>query len=378
MNSATAEVPTRDPDEGHGAGAASSRPRLAWFRPTSADWVFLVLVIVQTARQNMLDDPGLGWHLRNVDAMRQEGVWLTHDPFSRSPDGAPRTWLTNQWLGEWPRWLGERWAGPEGIAAVAALLLAFTLRCLFGMLLRDGLPWPVAVCWTALAALGTSCSWVARPNLFTMLFVLVTARVLEQSHTGNLSPGRTLWLLPLFAAWANIHGGFVAGFLMLGAALGIEAALAVFALEQATRRGARRRAVHVGLLTGGAFLATLLNPYGLSLYHWVFHLLGDPFFMDLHQKWRSPDRQTGQTRQAGTLEQPRPSQGQPSKELNITSIIGPNRWLACRFARTPRFLPLHGLRPIRVLMFNSYGQDGYSASPFPQECCRTKSQGQLP
>jgi hypothetical protein len=43
------------------------------------------------------------------------------------------------------------------------------------------------------------------------------------------------------------------------------------------------------LLLAGAFLATLLNPYGLSLYRWVFQLLGEPFFMDLHQEWKSPD-----------------------------------------------------------------------------------------
>ncbi len=67
MSSLLAEVPAR--------AAPTPRPSFAWYRPTSADVVFLVLslVMVQTARQNMLDDPGLGWHLRNVDAMRQQG-----------------------------------------------------------------------------------------------------------------------------------------------------------------------------------------------------------------------------------------------------------------------------------------------------------------
>ncbi len=285
---ATAALATEDQRE---RPPVDGLPAPSWFRPTGADLVFLVLalVIVQTARQTMLDDPGLGWHLRNVDAMRRQGGWLTQDPFSLSPDGQPRTWLTNQWLGELPLWLGERWAGPEGIAAVATLLLAFTLRCLYGMLLRDGLAWPVAVVWTALAALGTSCSWVARPNLFTMLFVLVTARVLEQYHAGKLSRGRTLWLWPLFAAWANIHGGFVAGLLMLAATIFLEAALAVAALETGVRGAARQRAAHLAFLGLGAFLATLVNPYGPRLYQWVSQLLGDPFFMDLHQEWRSPD-----------------------------------------------------------------------------------------
>jgi hypothetical protein len=286
---ATATAPASEQKRETTLVSGTSAPR--WFRPTGADLVFLVLavVIVQTARQTMLDDPGLGWHLRNVDAMREQGGWLTQDPFSLSPDGQPRTWLSNQWLGELPLWLGERWAGPEGIAAVATLILAFTLRCLYRMMLHDGLAWPVAVVWTALAALGTSCSWVARPNLFTMLFVLLTARVLEQYHAGKLSRGRTLWLCPLFAAWANIHGGFVAGLLMLAATLFIEAALAGLALAAEDRRAARERATHLAFLGIGAFLATLVNPYGPRLYHWVSQLLGDPFFMDLHQEWRSPD-----------------------------------------------------------------------------------------
>jgi hypothetical protein len=260
----------------------------------------LALVIIQAGRQTMLDDPGLGWHLRNIDAMRAEGGWLTIDPFSQPrpeqpPGGIP--WYSNQWLGELPLWLGERWAGLEGIAVVSALLLALMLRCLYRMLLRDGLPWPLAVFWTALAGLGTACSWVARPNLFTLFFMLLTARVCEQFHLGKCSRKATLWLLPLFAVWANVHGGFVAGFTVLGATLAVEVALSFFALERGERRAARDRAGQMGLLLGGAFLATLCNPYGLSLYSWLFQLLGDPYFMGLHHEWKSPDfHQTGSFR----------------------------------------------------------------------------------
>jgi hypothetical protein len=267
----------------------SARP--AWYRPGSADLVFLGLavLILQAARGGMLDDPGLGWHLRNIDAMRARGGWLTEDPFTEPRDGPPRRWLSNQWLGEVPLWLGERWAGLEGIAAVSALVLAFMLRCLYRMLLRDGLPWPLAVFWTALAAVGTSCSWAARPNLFTMLFVLLTARACVQFHQGGLSWRATLWLWPLFTVWANVHGGFVAGFTLLGGTLLIETGLALLATDPEQRQAARGRSRHLALLLGGAFLATLLNPYGFSLYRWVFQLLGDPYFMNLHQEWQSPD-----------------------------------------------------------------------------------------
>ena len=259
-----------------------------WFHLGSADLVFaaLALVIFNGARSTMLDDPGLGWHLRNIDAMAAQGGRLTHDPFSGPRHGQP--WLANQWLGELPLWLGERWAGLEGIAAVTALSLAFLLRCLFRMLLRDGLPWPVAVFWTALAALGTSFSWVARPNIFTLLFVLITARTCVLFHEGRMSRAATLWLLPLFAVWANCHGGFVAGLLMLGVALAIEAGLAL-AGPVVDRQQARGRALHLGVLLAGAVAATLLNPYGVRLYPWVLRLLGDTYFMNLNDEWRSPD-----------------------------------------------------------------------------------------
>jgi hypothetical protein len=271
-------------------GPSSPEPR-RWHRLGVADLVFLftALVVLRGARHTMLDDPGLGWHLRNIDAMRAAGGWLYEDPFTEPGEGPPRPWRTNQWLGELPLWLGWRLAGLEGIAAVNALAIALMARCLYRMLLADGLPWPVAVLWTALAALGTSCSWSARPNVFTVLFVLLTARACEQFHQGRLSRRGTLWLLPLFAAWANVHGGFVAGLVLLAATLLIEAALSVLALTAGARAAARGKAAHLALLLGGAFLATLVNPYGPSLYGWVFQLLGEPYFMGLHQEWRSPD-----------------------------------------------------------------------------------------
>jgi hypothetical protein len=268
---------------------SESTPRRPWYQPSGADLVFLVaaVFIIQTARQTMCDDPGLGWHLRNIDAMRAEGGWLRTDSFSGPRGGQP--YYSSQWLGELALWLGERWGGVEGIAAVATLLLAFLLRTMYGLLLRDGLPWPAAVFWTCLTAVGTSCSWAARPTLFTTFFVMLTARVCVLFHEGRLSRRATLWLLPLFCIWANTHGGFVAGFTLLAATSVIEAALAVFGTTQEGRQEARRRAAQMGLLLGGAFLATLVNPYGISLYSWIFQLLGEPYFMDLHQEWKSPD-----------------------------------------------------------------------------------------
>jgi hypothetical protein len=263
-------------------------PRRAWFALSGADLAFLVLalVIFQAARGRMLSDPGLGWHLRNIDAMFAKGGWLTEDPFSGPRGGQP--WWTNQWLGELPLWLGNRWAGLEGIAAVATLVLAFTFRCLYRMLERDGLPWAAAALWTALAAAAISGSWVARPNLFTLLFVLLTARACEAFHADRITARSLLWLPPLFTVWANTHGGFVAGLILLAAACCIECTLNVAAPTKEQRLAARQKGAVFGALLAGSVLATLVNPYGLSLYSRVLQLLGDPYFMDLHSEWKSP------------------------------------------------------------------------------------------
>ncbi len=262
--------------------------RRRWFQPTSADLAFavLALVIFQSARGRMLSDPGLGWHLRNIDAMIAKRGWLTEDPFSGPRGGRP--WLTNQWLGELPLWLGERWAGLEGIAAMATLVLALTFRCLYRMLQCDGLPWPAAALWTALAAGGTSCAWVARPNLFTLLFTLLTFRACESFHTGRGGARQLAWLFPLFVVWANVHGGFVAGLLVVAACCGIEMLLAVCASGSAERSEARRKAGVFGAVAAGCIIATFVNPYGPALYRWVFQLLGDRYFMDLHVEWKPP------------------------------------------------------------------------------------------
>lgn len=258
------------------------------WRPCGADVAFVVLtlVIFQASRGRMLSDPGLGWHLRNIDAMIAEGGWLTHDPFSGPRGGQP--WLSNQWLGELPLWLGARWAGLEGIAAVATLVLALTFRCLYRMLEADGLPWPVASLWTAWAALATSCSWVARPNLFTLLFVMLTARACESFHAGRLTSRSLLWLPPLFMVWANTHGGFVAGLVLLAATCAIECGIWCSATDGEASRAAWAKATSWGAILLSCILATFVNPYGPSLYAWVFQLLGNSYFMDLHSEWKSP------------------------------------------------------------------------------------------
>jgi hypothetical protein len=268
----------------------AAAPPCSW-RIGAADVMFLLvaLIAMRGAGQALLDDPGLGWHLRNIDAMRAHGWWLATDPFTEPDPSGPRTHLTNQWLGELPYWFGWRFAGMEGIAAVNAVIVGFMASLFYRYLRADGLPWPVAVLWTMLIAFGTACSWPARPNVFTILFVMMVARMCVLFHEGRVSWRGLAWLIPLFAIWANTHGGFMAGLITLGATTAVELGISVGAFDPQSRGGARSRGGILAAMTIGCFLATFINPYGPGLYRLVFQLLGDHYFMDLHTEWQSPD-----------------------------------------------------------------------------------------
>jgi hypothetical protein len=97
-----------------------------------------------------------------------------------------------------------------------------------------------------------------------------------------------LWLGPLFAIWANTHGGFLAGLAVLAIVLSVEALIAVGATAEADRAAASRRLRQLLAVTVGCGLATLLNPYGSDLYPWTLQLLGDSYFMNLNQEWKPP------------------------------------------------------------------------------------------
>ena len=118
---------------------------------------------------------------------------------------------------------------------------------------------------------------------------MIVAWICDRYHRGLCSRRQTLWLLPLFTLWVNLHGGFLAGLIVLGIALGVEMALALGIPHAKDRVAARGRAIHLALLLAGGVLATLANPYGWELYTWIGRLLSNETFMNLNTEWKSPD-----------------------------------------------------------------------------------------
>jgi hypothetical protein len=251
-------------------------------------FIFFTLSILQHASTGMIDDPGLGWHLRIADLMWERRSFLYHEQLCYPTEGRP--WVTQAWLGDIMLRLAYGWGGLNGLAILAALCVALTLRLLYTRMTNEGVNWILAAFWTLLAALGTLPAWTARPNLFTFPALVLVTGICERYHDGLISARRTLWLLLVFLLWPNLHGGFLAGIVVLGVTYLVECATTVTSPDAERRSAARRRLRWWTVLGVGLFAVTLLNPYGFGLYSWNLWMVTDPFIQaETTTEWLPPN-----------------------------------------------------------------------------------------
>lgn len=202
---------------------------------------------------NTLGDPDTYWHLATGNWMLENRAIPVRDAFSHSMPGAP--WVSHEWLSEVLIAIAYQAGGWAMVATLAAFAFATTLGLLTRFLLRELEP-AHALMFVALAVILTAFHLHARPHVLAMpLMVAWTAHLVRASEERKAP---SLWLLPLMALWANLHGGFTLGL-----------ALAVFFAGEAllgARRGAGWRqtagawAAFLALATASA----LLTPHGID------------------------------------------------------------------------------------------------------------------
>lgn len=226
-------------------------------------WSFAVLSLVFAAAANIVSltvaDPDLWGHvLFGMDLLRSGKIPAT-DPFSYTSAGHP--WINHELLSEIAFGAAYAHGGTVGLMllkmAIGLTIAMLAYRHLRGVglpNLRAGIVL-IAVLFTMRPALGT-----IRPQLFTLLFFLLTLLILDAAEKGR---ARRLWLLPpLFAVWINTHGGVLAGLAVLALWSGAHLSLS-FRKDGSPDDGPSRRTIAAVL--AASLLATLINPYGADL-----------------------------------------------------------------------------------------------------------------
>ncbi len=259
-------------------------PFLLRLLPSFTDLAFLMPIVFLFGRMGglrvLLGDCDTGWHIRTGEWIVANHRVPAGDIFSFSKTGAP--WFAWEWLSDvvfaWLNGLG----GLRAVVLFAILLLAFTFALLFRLLRSRSNPF-VAIAVTVLAAAGSSIHWLARPHLFTLVFLVLFYAALEQVRAGHTHVGPLPYLAILPVAtilWTNLHGGFFVGIVMIGAYGAGELFTLLFsgALSSAGARLAVRRKAGLYFLSAfGCLAASLINPYTWRLHAHMAMYLRDPF-----------------------------------------------------------------------------------------------------
>jgi len=149
--------------------------------------------------------------------------------------------------------------------------------------------------WASLAALAAAAvgmqNWNIRPQAISFPLFAVTLYLLERRAPGDTQSGtprqndRTLWWLPpLFALWANCHGGFAFGLTLVG----------IYFLEDMLDWLRRKRAFPVNLALTSFFsaAATFLTPLGLGMVEYLLGIFEHSLIQQLIVEWMPPTVRT--------------------------------------------------------------------------------------
>jgi len=203
----------------------------------------------------------LGWHLAAGDLIRDRGSIPFHDPWSFTSGG--RQWFNLSWL----------W---DAIASVIfqytnfSGLMLFTVACgtvlvgyLTSICISSGAS-AIAVCISVLSASLLYPAFATYPNIYLAASPNVSTMLFSVIFYGECLK-RTRWfLLPaIMVLWANLHGGFLLGLLIIGVFCGV----ALLRRDWANFR--------IYIFAGvGCFIAIFINPLGWHIYEGLATVLG--------------------------------------------------------------------------------------------------------
>jgi hypothetical protein len=216
--------------------------------------LLIVLCFVTLTRA----DPDLWGHVRFGEDIIDSTTIRLPDTYSFTSD---KLWINHEWLTEIIMASAYRTAGDAGLVLLKLTIIALSLACVWRIVIGDGAGLRPAAIVTTLALGGIlPRAQQVRPQLFSVLCFSVLVLLLRRAEKRPAA----LWLAPpLFAFWANVHGGWLVGCGTL--VLWCGARTWTIRTEGA---GYGRSLVILWSACTASLAATLINPYGPGL--WLF------------------------------------------------------------------------------------------------------------
>ena len=238
------------------------------------------MIVTLSLYISSVQDPDFWWHLRIGRWMVENGRLPSTDIFTFTvPD---HMWTDHEYLTEILMWLVYSATGAVGISIAFGLITWAGFWIMYRQVRRQ--PWVIVGVGLAIAAVAGSPIWGPRAQMITFFFTCLELYWLHGYLSGR---SRALNVFPLLMVlWANLHGGWVIGFVWLGVALVAEL------LGWAWDRSNPAHRAHVrflAIITVFSVVAVAATPHGFSLYPYPFQTQGSVAQQKLIVEWFSPD-----------------------------------------------------------------------------------------
>jgi len=258
--------------------------------PSMSDLVFVVLLFglsVGALGRLLLRDADTGWHIRNGQQMLLTHAVPRVDSFSATMAGHP--WYAWEWLYDLLIAAIHQALGLNGVVFYSAAVIAATFAIVLYLATERGSNLVVTLFLLVLALGASAIHLLARPHIVSWLLAVIWFQILDSAavRPSAATFRRLLWLPALMLLWVNLHGGFLFGFILLGAYL------AGVAIQYVSRPQARAQLTGILRRLGAAILlsglVSLINPYGYKLHIHIAHYVTDRYLMDAISEFRSPN-----------------------------------------------------------------------------------------
>ncbi len=233
-------------------------------------------------------DTDMYWHLRTGQYILETRSLPFTDPFSSTMLGQP--WIDVHWLAQVMLYLTFAAGGTAALALLVAALVVIAFVFIWkqfegGVFLRAFV--------LILAAVTAAVVWTPRSQMATFVLTAALSYILYLYKWKQID---RLWVVPLlFILWVNLHGGYIAGFMVLGAYLAGE-----LINNGLVRAGWASRSAHaefidwrrwrklliITLISGAALL---INPYTIDALLLPFKTVNIGALQNFIEEWAAPD-----------------------------------------------------------------------------------------
>jgi hypothetical protein len=236
-----------------------------------------VYALFVLAGNRLLIDPDTMWQITVGQWMLDHRAVPETDVYSFTMRGQP--WISTQWLAQVMYAKAYAIAGWSGPVVLAAAAIAATFALLTKFLSRYLSESTTLVFVAAGLALSVP-HLLARPHVLAMPVMVAWVGGLIAAADRRGAP--SFWLLPLMALWANLHGGFVFG-LVLMAPVALDA---VWGADVSKQKSLALRWAAFAVLAVGLSCCT---PYGWNSLLASQKILGLGGALPLIMEWRPAD-----------------------------------------------------------------------------------------